>query len=204
MWKSKPGNVAGCVLIWRKEKRIQWDICVQGPCGKRELSIGKIGMASCPNRPGLSQRTSAYGTHLFQATGGEKSPGPQAERQKAACDLRKSHHLNKKGFGLDHLPATFFPTECFLLKTFCSEASLRLNRVRRDSLLILKFQDQKLQHSNQAVPCGGLCVLGAQEPVPPRCWVQLIEEAAGCHVGYAAPASRQYRFSVHNAFPGQK
>ena len=204
MWKSKPGNVAGCVLIWRKEKRIQWDICVQGPCGKRELSIGKIGMASCPNRPGLSQRTSAYGTHLCQATGGEKSPGPQAERQKAACDLRKSHHLNKKGFGLDHLPANFFPTECFPLKTFCSEASLRLNRVRRDSLLILKFQDQKLQHSNQAVPCGGLCVPGAQEPVPPRCWVQLIEEAAGCHVGYAAPASRQYRFSVHNAFPGQK
>lgn len=204
MWKSKPGNVAGCVLIWRKGKRIRWDICVQGPCGKRELCVGKICMASCPNGPGLSQRTSAYRTDLCQATSGEKSPGPQAERQKAARDLQKSHHLNKKGFGLVHLPATFFPTEHFLLNTFCSEASLRLGRVRRDSLLILKFQDQKSQHSNQAVPSGGLCVPAAQEPVPPRCSVQLIEEAGRCHVGHAAAASRQYRFSVHNPFPGQK
>lgn len=167
MWKSKPGNVAGCVLIWRKEKRIQWDICVQGPCGKRELSIGKIGMASCPNRPGLSQRTSAYGTDLCQATGGEKSPGPQAERQKAACELRKSHHLNKKGFGLDHLPATFFPTECFLLKTFCSEASLRLDSVRRDSLLILKFQDRKLPHSNRLYPVGAFVSQQPRNPSHP-------------------------------------
>ena len=126
MWKSKPGKVVGCVLIWRKEKRIRWDIYVQGPCGKRELYVGKIGMASCPKGPELSQRTSAHGADLCQATGGEKSPGPQAERQKAVRDLQKSHHLNKKGFGLDDLPATFFPTERFLPKTFCSEASPRL------------------------------------------------------------------------------
>lgn len=122
MWKSKPGKVVGCILIWRKEKQILWDICDQGPCGKRELCVGKIGMASCPKGPELSWRTSAHGADLCQATGGEKNPGPQAERQKAARDLQKSHHLNKKSFGLNHLPATCFPTECFLPKTFGSEA----------------------------------------------------------------------------------
>ena len=47
-------------------------------------------------------------------------------RGRRQCVTCKSHHLNKKGFGLDDLPATFFPTERFLPKTFCSEASPRL------------------------------------------------------------------------------
>lgn len=37
MWKSKPGKVVGCILIWRKEKQIRWDICTVSPCGKRAL-----------------------------------------------------------------------------------------------------------------------------------------------------------------------